>query len=162
MPGMTTLFLLRHAHAGDPMKFAGDDDLRPLSEKGHRQSERVGRLLAGSDDGPDALITSPRVRAEETARGVAAVLGLEVTVDRRLAGPLDADTVAAIVADSGAEAPCLVGHDPDFSEVLGELLGLSVVPMRKAAIARIDFPGGIRAGRGQLRFLVPPELIAGK
>jgi 8-oxo-dGTP diphosphatase len=161
MPAMTTLFLLRHAHAGDPGKFTGNDDLRPLTEKGHRQSERVGRLLAG-DDGPDALVTSPRVRAEETARDVAAVLGLEVTVDRRLAGPLDADTVASIVADSGAEQPCLVGHDPDFSEVLGELIGVSVVPMRKAAIARIDFPGGIRAGRGQLRFLVPPELLAGK
>jgi len=159
---MTTLFLLRHAHAGDPMKFTGNDDLRPLSEKGHRQSERVGRMFAGSDDGPDALITSPRVRAEETAKDVASILGVEVSVDRRLAGPLDADTVASIVTDSGAEQPCLVGHDPDFSEVLGELIGVAVVPMRKAAIARIDFPGEIRAGRGQLRFLVPPELLSGK
>ena len=162
MSRMTTVFLLRHAHAGDPMKFTGNDDVRPLSEKGHRQSERVGRMLASTDDGPDAIITSPRTRAEETARDVASVLGVEVSIDRRLAGPLDADTVASIVTDSGAEQPCLVGHDPDFSEVLGELIGVAVVPMRKAAIARIDFPGEIRAGRGQLRLLVPPELLSGK
>jgi phosphohistidine phosphatase SixA len=162
MTRMTTLFLLRHAHAGDPEKFTGNDDLRPLSDKGHRQSERVGRLLAGADEAPDLLVTSPRVRAEETARDVAAVLGVEVTVDPRLAGALDAATVASIVTDSGAQRPCLVGHDPDFSEVLGELIGASVVPMRKGAIARLDFQGGIRAGRGQLRFLVPPELVPGK
>ena len=159
---MTTLFLLRHAHAGNAGVSIGDDDLRPLTEKGHKQSARVGRMLAAADVAPDLLVTSPRVRAEETARGVAEVLGIEVTVDRRLAGPLDADVVASIVTDSGADRPCLVGHDPDFSEVLGELIGVSVVPMRKAAIARIDFPGDIRAGRGQLRFLVPPELLSGK
>jgi phosphohistidine phosphatase SixA len=162
MARMTTLFLLRHAHAGDPEKFTGNDDLRPLSDKGHRQSERVGRLLASADEAPDLLVTSPRVRAEETARDVAAALGVGVKVDRRLAGALDADTVASIVTDSGAQRPCLVGHDPDFSEVLGELIGASVVPMRKGAIARLDFQGGIHAGRGQLRFLVPPELLPGK
>ena len=159
---MTTVFLLRHAHAGDPMKWPGDDDLRPLSDKGHRQSERVGRLLAGADEAPDLLVASPRVRAVETARDAAKAIGVEVATDRRLAGPLDADVIAAIVTDSGAERPCLVGHDPDFSDVLGELIGVATVPMRKAAVARVDFPGGIRAGRGVLRFLVPPELLAGK
>lgn len=133
--------------------------------KGRAKAEKAAAEAAresAADVAPDLLVTSPRVRAEETARGVAEVLGIEVTVDRRLAGPLDADVVASIVTDSGADRPCLVGHDPDFSEVLGELIGVSVVPMRKAAIARIDFPGDIRAGRGQLRFLVPPELLSCK
>jgi phosphohistidine phosphatase SixA len=56
-----------------------------------------------------------------------------------------------------------VGHDPDFSELLGELLGIPLVPMRKGAIARVDVSGrNLVAGRGQLRWLVPPEVVPGK
>ena len=159
---MTTLYLLRHAHAGDPERWSGDDALRPLSEKGRRQSERVGRLLAAMDESPDVVVTSPRVRAEETARIVAEVLGVPLIVDRRLAGALYAEEAEDISTDAGGERPCLVGHDPDFSSLLGELLGVAVVPMRKGALARVDFDGRIRSGRGVLRHLVPPELLAGR
>jgi phosphohistidine phosphatase SixA len=158
---MTILFLLRHAHAGDPMKWAGDDDLRPLSDKGRRQAERLGRALNGSDEAPDVLVTSPRIRAEQTARIVAEALGVPVVVDRRLAGPLDGDVVAEVVAAAGGERPCLVGHDPDVSEVLGELVGTGTIPMRKGALARVDFPGHVRVGRGVLRVLLPPDLVPG-
>ena len=61
------LLLLRHAHAGDPAKWAGDDDLRPLSERGRGQARRLGRLLASTGEAPDLLIASPRTRALETA-----------------------------------------------------------------------------------------------
>jgi phosphohistidine phosphatase SixA len=159
---MTTLYLLRHAHAGDPERWSGDDALRPLSEKGRRQSERVGRLLAAVDEAPDVVVTSPRVRAEETARIVAEALGVPVLVDRRLTGPLYAEEADDICTDAGGERPCLVGHDPDFSSLLGELLGVAVVPMRKGALARVDFDGRIRSGRGVLRHLVPPELLTGR
>jgi len=40
------LYLLRHAHAGDPAKWSGDDGDRPISAKGRGQAERLGRLLA--------------------------------------------------------------------------------------------------------------------
>ena len=160
---MTTLYLLRHAHAGDPERWSGDDAVRPLSEKGRRQSERVGRLLAGADEAPDLIVTSPLVRAAETAEIVGTALGVPVVVDRRLVGPLSADAVGDILLAAGPAArPCIVGHDPDFSSLLGELLGVSVVPMRKAAVARVDFEGQVRSGQGVLRFLVPPELLAGR
>jgi phosphohistidine phosphatase SixA len=160
---VTTLFLLRHAHAGDPERWTGDDALRPLSEKGRRQAERVGRLLAGTDEAPDLFITSPRVRADETARLAADAVGAPVVVDGRLVGPLYAEEVQDILADAGpANRPCLVGHDPEFSSLLGELIGVSAVPMRKGALARIDFEGTVRSGRGVLRFLVPPELLGGR
>jgi phosphohistidine phosphatase len=160
---MTTLFLLRHAHAGDPERWSGDDDVRPLSDKGRRQSERVARLLVAADEAPDLLVTSPRVRAAETAQIVGAALGVPVVEDRRLVGPLYAEEVQDILAAAGpAERPCLVGHDPDFSSLLGELLGVAAIPMRKGALARIDFEGQVRTGRGVLRYLVPPELLSGK
>ena len=83
---MIALHLLRHAHAGDATRWSGDDDERPLSEKGIRQSERLGRLLATLDDAPDLFITSPRLRASQTAEIVAKALGVQVVVDERLAG----------------------------------------------------------------------------
>ena len=158
---MIALHLLRHAHAGDAERWVGDDDLRPLSEKGRRQSERLGRLLATYDEAPDLLITSPRVRAAQTAELVAAALDAPVVVDARLAGPLDAGVVSEILAaHADAERPCLVGHDPDFSELLGELLGTPPVPMRKGAIARVDVASRtVVPTRGLLRYLLPPELL---
>ncbi len=146
------------------MRWTGDDDVRPLSEKGIRQSERLGRLLAGFDEAPDLFITSPRLRASQTAEIVARALDARVIVDGRLAGPLDLDVIASILADAGqADRPCIVGHDPDFSELLGDLLGVAAVPMRKGAIARVDVPDRrIVAGDGILRYLLPPELLPGK
>jgi phosphohistidine phosphatase len=157
------LHLLRHAHAGDPDRWGGDDALRPLSDKGRRQAERLGRLLAAYPDAPDLLITSPKVRAAQTAEIVGAALGAPVVVDGRLAGGVGLEDVSAmLVANPEASRPCLVGHDPDFSELLGELLGLPPVPMRKGAIARVDVGGRtVVAGRGILRYLVPPDLLPG-
>ena len=161
---MIAVHLLRHAHAGDAMRWTGDDDVRPLSEKGIRQSERLGRLLAGFDEAPDVFITSPRLRASQTADIVARALDARVVVDERLARPLDLAVIEAILADAGrADRPCLVGHDPDFSEMLGDLLGVAPIPMRKGAIARVDLPDRhLVAGDGTLRYLLPPELLPGK
>jgi phosphohistidine phosphatase len=159
---MTELRFLRHAHAGDPEKWTRPDAERPLSDKGHRQAERLGRLLASVDDRPDLFIASPKVRAIQTAQDVAAAMGGKVKVveDPRLGAPLDLATVDAIVRDAGdAERPCLVGHDPDFSELLGELIGLGMLPMRKGAYARVDVGHPFGIGRGQLRYLLPPDLI---
>ncbi|MEI7743998.1 MAG: histidine phosphatase family protein [Chloroflexota bacterium] len=161
---MVALYLLRHAHAGDPARWTGDDGDRPLSDKGERQAERVARLLSSAEEAPDLLITSPKVRAADTARIVAKALKVEVVVDQRLMGPLDADVVTDILLAAGpAERPCIVGHDPDFSLLLGELIGAGSIPMRKGALARVDFEGKfIAPARGTLRFLVPPEVLANK
>jgi phosphohistidine phosphatase SixA len=159
------LHLLRHAHAGDAMRWTGDDDVRPLSEKGIRQSERLGRLLAGFDEAPDLFITSPRLRASQTADIVARALDARVVVDERLARALDLDVIEAVLGGDAARSdrPCLVGHDPDFSELLGDLLGMAPIPMRKGAIARVDVPDRhLVAGDGILRYLLPPELLPGK
>lgn len=158
---MIAVHLLRHAHAGDAERWIGDDAVRPLSEKGRRQSERIGRLLAAIDEAPDLFITSPRVRAAQTAEIVAEALGAKVVVDTRLAGMLDGGVLSDILAaNADSERPCLVGHDPDFSELLGELLGTPPIPMRKGALARVDVGSrSVVPGRAILRYLVPPELL---
>src|SRR5690349_958844 len=110
--GVIALHLLRHAHAGDPERWHGDDAERPLSDKGRRQAERLGRLLAAVDDAPDLFITSPKVRARQTAELVAGELDVPVVVDPRLGSGLDLSSLSDILlARPDAERPCVVGHD---------------------------------------------------
>ena len=156
----TELYLLRHAHAGDPSAWDGPDADRPLSDKGEGQSERLGAFLAGIGFRPDAVITSPKVRAARTAEIVAGHLGVGVAVDERLAGSLGLEAVEAILRDAGdPRRAVLVGHDPDFTDLVSELCGSREIPMRKGALARIDVERPVAAGRGVLRWLVPPDLL---
>ena len=157
------LHLLRHAHAGDPGKWAGSDDLRPLSEKGRRQAEELGLLLASAGFAPDAILSSPKLRALDTARLVAAPLGLQVRVADGLAGGLEIDALEAILDSSGDPSrPLLVGHDPDFSTLAAQLVGLPDLPLRKGSLVRIDIDRPLRLGTGVLRWLVPPDLLGSR
>ena len=157
------LHLLRHAHAGDPLKWHGPDDVRPLSERGRLQAERLGAFLAAAGFQPDAIITSPLTRALETANLVAAPLGVRVRVDEALARPLDLESVEALLADAGDPMrPVLVGHDPDFSELAAMLTGIGDFPIRKGTLVRIDLARPIQPGAGLLRWLLPPDLLTGR
>ena len=154
------LYLLRHAHAGDPVAWEGPDDQRPLSEKGEKQADRLGRFLAGIGFRADAVISSPKVRAAQTARIVAGHLELQVRTDERLAGALGPVALEAVLRDAGGpERPVVVGHDPDFTELVALLCDAARVPMRKGALARIDIAGRLGPGAGTLRWLVPPDLL---
>lgn len=160
-PLETQLCLLRHAHAGDAMKWTGPDDLRPLTEKGRLQSERLGVFLAGAGFRPDSILASPKVRAVETARLVAEPLGMDVVVVAALGEPLDLASLEGILrAARDPRRPLLVGHDPDFSLLAAELVGVGELPLRKAALVRIDAPRPLQPGAGILRWLLPPDLLA--
>ena len=154
------LHLIRHAHAGDPETWDGPDAARPLSEKGRAQAERLGRYLADISFRTDTILTSPKLRARQTAEIVAAHLGVDVAEDQRLAGALDLDTVAAILKDADdMERPVLVGHDPDFSELVSILCDAANAPMRKGALARIEIEGPLEPGAGTLRWMIPPDAL---
>ena len=155
------LHLLRHAHAGDPAAWSGPDAARPLSEKGRAQAERLGAFLARGGFTTGAMISSPKVRAAETAAIVAGHLGVEVHLDDRLGAGLDERGVEAVLRDLGdPSAPVLVGHDPDLSDLLAGLCGAADIPMRKGALARIEIDRPIRAGGGTLRWLLPPDVLS--
>jgi phosphohistidine phosphatase len=154
------LHLLRHAHAGDPTGWDGPDERRPLSDKGEKQADRLGRFLAGIGFQADAIITSPRLRAAQTATIVADRLGVPVGEDERLGSGVSIGVLEAILRDAGDPVrPVLVGHDPDFTELVAILCGASRVPMRKGALVRIDVPRPLEPGGGTLRWLVPPDLL---
>jgi phosphohistidine phosphatase len=153
------LHLLRHADAGDPKAWTGPDAARPLSDKGRRQSTRLGEHLAAIGFKADVFITSPKVRAAETAEIVAASIAATVAIDDRLAGGLDQETVDAILAGAGDPGRAvIVGHDPDFSELLSTLAG-TTLEMKKGALASIETERPLRAGAGRLRWLIPPDAL---
>jgi phosphohistidine phosphatase len=161
-PAMIELCFLRHAQAADRETWEQPDEARPLTEKGRRQAERLGRHLAAAGFAPDAVITSPLVRARETAEIVADLVGAGVRSEARLGEPLDLAILDAILDDAGSpRRPVVVGHDPDFSELVTELVGGSPIFMRKGALARIDVERPLEPGAGELRWLLPPDLLRG-
>jgi phosphohistidine phosphatase SixA len=110
------LFVVRHAEAapGDP------DELRPLTDAGRTVARALGDRLAGL--GVDAILTSPLLRARETADAIARGVGLEAEPDERLAPGATADSVRAAVTERG-ETVVAVGHQPDCSEIVLALTG---------------------------------------
>ena len=122
----------------------------------------MGRHLASLGLAPDAIVTSPKVRAAQTAAAVGEALGRAVTEDPRLGTGFDVGDLEAILRDAGSpDRAILVGHDPDFSEVLAALVGAVSIPMRKGALARVDLVPPIEPGIGVLRWLIPPDAVSG-
>ena len=150
---------MRHAHAGNPDAWTGDDADRPLSAKGQGQAKRLARFLASAGLKLDAIVTSPKVRARQTAEPVATALGVHYITDQRLAGQLDEDVLEQIVADAGGDSVMVVGHDPDFSDLCASLAGAEELQMKKGALARFEVTRPIKRSAGVLRWLVPPDLL---
>ncbi len=123
------IWLLRHGDAED----GDDDDARRLTNKGESQAERAGRALAALDVQLDACLTSPKVRALDTAKIACRHLGLEPEVADELAGgSFDLDALAA-----GRGDVVLVGHEPDFSNAIADATGARV-KLKKGGLAGVD------------------------
>jgi phosphohistidine phosphatase len=136
------IWLLRHGDAQD----GSPDAERPLTDKGRDQSRAAGAALRALGVEIDACLTSPKVRAADTARIACAELGdIEPQLEPKLAGgPFDAEALAAGLGDD----VLLVGHDPDFSSAVHSLTGAQV-RMKKGGVAGID--------RGELIVLLRPR-----
>src|SRR3954471_19652765 len=113
------IWLLRHGEAED----GTPDSERLLSEKGERQSRAAGEALKALGVDLDACLSSPKVRAADTAKLACEPLDVEVQMEPKLAGgPFHADELAAGLGDH----VLLVGHDPDFSMAVHDLTGAQV------------------------------------
>jgi phosphohistidine phosphatase len=113
------VFLVRHAEAapGEP------DAERPLTEKGRAVAGALGRRLAAEQ--PDAVISSPLLRARETAAAIAHAAALQPEVDVRLAPGATATLLREAAAGRG-ETVVAVGHQPDCSTIVLALTGRRV------------------------------------
>ena len=136
------IWLLRHGDAAD----GSPDSERPLTDKGREQARAAGAALKAIGVEIDACLTSPKVRAADSARIACDQLGgVEPQLEPKLAGgPFDAEALAAGLGDD----VLLVGHDPDFSAAVHSLTGAQV-RMKKGGLAGVD--------RGELMVLLRPR-----
>src|SRR4051794_20786240 len=123
------IWLLRHGEAAD----GSPDAERPLTKKGERQSRTAGAALKALGVDVSACLTSPKVRAADTAKLACESLGIEFQLEPRLAsGPFSPEELAAGLGDH----VLLVGHDPDFSMAVHDMTGAQV-RMKKGGLACI-------------------------
>jgi phosphohistidine phosphatase len=112
------VFLVRHAHAE-----AGElDELRALSERGRGEAAALADRLARHETPPTLVLSSPLVRARETADAIAKRTGVEVRADDRLSPGATASDLRDAVSDVTGPVAA-VGHQPDCSEIVQELAG---------------------------------------
>jgi phosphohistidine phosphatase len=126
------LAIVRHAEAapGSP------DNLRPLTPRGKQQARELGRRLEVELGPPDAVLSSPLLRARETAEA----LGLGTPVpDERLAPGATAEQVREAVQGRG-ETIVVVGHQPDCSRIAAALGGGDEPAFPPAGLAVIEMP----------------------
>ena len=137
------IYFLRH---GDAEHETENDADRELTEKGRRQAEAAGQALAALGVEIDVCLTSPKVRAERTARIASEQLGVEVEVAEALrGGPFDPLRLAA-----GRGDVLLVGHEPDCSDAIAALTG-GRVKLRKGGVAGVQ--------DGELHDLLRPKQL---
>jgi phosphohistidine phosphatase len=162
------LYLLRHGQAGNPETWERPDAERPLTKRGVAETRAAARGMRWLDLGIDRILSSPYVRAHQTALIIAEELKLEVlTSDGLVSGctlgglaevlathlPLPRPSAThtppegAPAAETAAPEPRLpdgvlvVGHEPDLSAIIGAMIGrkgTAVVPLKKGGLCRVD------------------------
>jgi phosphohistidine phosphatase len=153
-------YFLRHADA-EPR--TSSDHERKLTPKGLEQAEKAGKFIARCGLVPDIILTSPIMRARQTANIVAEKLGgAQLSQVEWLACGMTLETCLAELKTWKEKASVLlVGHEPDFSEAIAAMLGLkdaAALKIRKASLTGVELLD-FRAEQGQLHFLVPARLM---
>ena len=160
------LYLLRHGDAVDRLTggYVRDED-RPLTDAGRAEARDAGRALDRLDAVPDLILTSPLVRAVQTAETVAEALRapLEPAICAPLApGGQPEAIVAALLAAGPPASVLLIGHMPDLGELAGWLIWgqpEATLSFRTGGLCRVTMPDHLAPATGDLRWLLPPRLL---
>jgi len=165
MPAPDTLYLVRHAVAEERSDEWPDDDKRPLTHDGKVRMRQVVAGLRELDPDIDVVLTSPLVRAMQTAEIL--VDGLKPRPSLKEARVLAPDGTPAKVAEvvgavRDARGLALVGHEPNLGELAAWLIGARMpLPFKKGGICRIDLAGPPAARSGQLLWFATPKMLKG-
>ena len=154
------LYFLRHGLA-DRSAWSGSDFKRPLTPFGKERMARQAQHIAKLNLQLDAVISSPLVRAWQTAEIVAKPLGLEkkLLADKRLGNGFDIDVLAEMLSDYEiGQNLMLIGHESSFSETIADLIGGERIVCKKGSLARLDM-FSLNPPAGELVWLIPPKAM---
>jgi phosphohistidine phosphatase len=155
-------YFLRHGIAVEPDEWTGPDFDRPLTREGIERMKCEARAIADLSLQLDVIVTSPLLRARQTAEIVADRLKLrdDIVEDERLADGFDAGRLSEILGEHDkAGAIMLVGHEPTMSAAIGRSIGDASIELKKAALAGVVFADA-SATRGTLICLIPPKVLS--
>jgi phosphohistidine phosphatase len=157
------LYLIRHGLAAERSEDYPDDSKRPLTSAGITRLRKEAKALTALDVDFDLIISSPLVRAKQTADTIATSMPShpEVTLSDALA---PAGTPAALFQELARHMRkgriALVGHEPNIGELAARLIAArSPLVFKKGGICRIDFEIFPPKGTGQLRWFVTPKML---
>jgi phosphohistidine phosphatase len=153
------LFFLRHGIAADQGPAGTGDAGRPLTKEGAAKMRAEARGLRRLGVRLDALLSSPLVRAHQTAEIVARELGMELQLADALAPGCTVVRLLELLGQHrDAEQVMVVGHEPDFSTMIGDLTGGSRMLVKKGGLGRVTLET-MGQGGGTLTWLLPPGVL---
>jgi phosphohistidine phosphatase len=159
------VYLLRHGIADDDSPTGRDSD-RQLTAEGRRKLKDVLKTIAAAGVSPTVIVSSPYLRALQTAEIAREILGCPDEVHRSdaLVPESDPQQVWQEIRNSykGSDSILLASHEPLMSRCAGFLLGYPdlLVDFKKGAIVRIDIEQFGMQPRGLLRWMLVPKLAA--
>ena len=158
------LFLIRHGVAEERGDAWPDDAKRPLSEDGIERFRKSARGLARLDVWIDVVLTSPLVRARQTADIVASAFDPRpsiITIESLAPEGSYASLVADLEKHGRKTRIALVGHEPGIGELGARLIGSRhSFEFKKGAVCRIDVDEIPPVGPGDLRWFLTPKVMA--
>jgi phosphohistidine phosphatase len=156
------VYLVRHAiaHERDRTRWP-DDSKRPLTPGGKRRFRKAARGLVKLLPGPITILTSPFVRARQTAAILSAVSGGKIVECRELAHGGTSRAVFELLKVRAEKCVVLVGHEPEFGRLLAAMLGAGTARLRlkKGGAAFVEFPERVGPGSALLAWLLPPRIL---
>jgi phosphohistidine phosphatase len=141
-----------------------DDAERPLSPAGIQRARKAAAGLKKWVQRPDRLLSSPLLRARQTARILTEVAGWPAAEDTPQLSPGEpALAILELLGNSRSKLTAVVGHQPDLGHLLGACLlgggGILPIEMKKNAVACVSFPRRPRAGQAVLAWLATPKML---
>lgn len=163
MAGPYELYLIRHGLAEERGEAWPDDTKRPLTDDGIARLRKEARGLARLGVGFDVVLTSPLVRARQTAEIVAGGFAPRpplVNVDSLAPGGGFQSLAADLEKHARKTRIALVGHEPELGELAARLVGARhPIEFKKGAVCRIDVEDLPPRGEGALRWLLTPKIL---
>jgi phosphohistidine phosphatase len=157
------LYLVRHGEAEERGEAYPDDSKRPLTQQGIKRMRQEAKGLEALGISFDQIITSPLVRARQTADALAETLKPHPpVVNSNALAP--AGTMAEVFAELSRHARsrriALVGHEPNMGALAARLIGSRTpLPFKKGGVCRIDFEALPPKGVGELQWFATPKIL---
>lgn len=160
------LYLVRHGIAVEGLRGGiTKDSERPLTDEGRDEMKQVAKALKKIGVKPDLILSSPLVRARQTAEYISEALDQEIKITDALAPAVNFTQLFRVIGrHETAKEVFLVGHEPDMGMLVGNLLYAGPgfeMPFKKAGVCRIDVTGMPPDGLGVLKWYLTPKIVKG-